>query len=187
MERKKIKKKKMEKPKIRINRILSHLIDSSNLEGTKLLNVNPTGENDKVLIDGNNLTTKLLQRIGYDRNVKLDLTNGAWIEVKRSRDMIDKILERREIKYGLNTGFGNFANVIIPEEDLKKLQKNLILSHACGVGDYLSVERTRMLFALRINVLAKGFSGVSTKLMKDLLDRFNAGKKKKADKKKSLF
>jgi histidine ammonia-lyase len=57
----------------------------------------------------------------------------------------------------LFVGFGNFASVNIPSEKLAELQTNLITSHAAGVGEPLSPERTRMLLALRINVLAKGY------------------------------
>jgi histidine ammonia-lyase len=59
--------------------------------------------------------------------------------------------------YGINTGFGNFATVSIPEEKLSELQWNLITSHAAGMGPPLTLERTRMLLALRVNVLAKGY------------------------------
>lgn len=77
--------------------------------------------------------------------------------VAKSRQLVDEIAAKGEPVYGINTGFGNFATVSIPDDRLSELQENLITSHAAGTGVPLSVERTRMLLALRINVLAKGF------------------------------
>lgn len=75
--------------------------------------------------------------------------------------------------YGVSTGFGNFARVVIPPEELSQLQKNLIESHCAGVGEPLTVERTRMLLALRINVMCKGYSGISLRNMNMLCKAFN--------------
>ena len=79
------------------------------------------------------------------------------------------------MKYGINTGFGNFKDVIIPPESVEELQVNLIRSHASGVGDNLSYERSLRMLALRCNVLAKGNSGVSHESLQRALDFFNAG------------
>ena len=77
------------------------------------------------------------------------------------------------VVYGVTTGFGKFANVVIPPNELELLQKKLIQSHSAGVGDPLSIERTRMMFALRINVLCKGFSGISISNLEILVQAFN--------------
>ncbi|VDM49082.1 unnamed protein product [Toxocara canis] len=76
--------------------------------------------------------------------------------------------------YGVSTGFGTFANVRIPEDKLKQLQLNLIRSHASGYGKPLQPSHVRMLLALRINVLAKGYSGISLPNIKKLIAAFNA-------------
>lgn len=76
--------------------------------------------------------------------------------------------------YGINTGFGKFATVPIEDEKLNELQRNLILSHSVGVGAPLSPQKTRMMFALRINVLAKGYSGVRSETLQQMIDFFNA-------------
>jgi histidine ammonia-lyase len=89
------------------------------------------------------------------------LSESAWEAVRRSRKVIDQIIESGKIVYGINTGFGNFANVIISKENLARLQLNLIRSHATCVGAPLSLPLTRKMFALRINTLAKGCSGIS--------------------------
>lgn len=70
-------------------------------------------------------------------------------------------------------GFGNFATVSISEDKLSELQENLITSHAAGTGSPLPIERTRMLLALRINVLAKGFSGIKEETLRTMCKAFN--------------
>ena len=94
--------------------------------------------------------------------------------MKASRAVIEKIVKDNRVVYGITTGFGKFARTVIEKEKLKELQVNLIRSHAAGVGRALTPERTRMLLALRINVLAKGFSGISFKTLNQLIDAFNA-------------
>uniref|UniRef100_A0A8C8CU88 Histidine ammonia-lyase n=1 Tax=Oncorhynchus tshawytscha TaxID=74940 RepID=A0A8C8CU88_ONCTS len=76
--------------------------------------------------------------------------------------------------YGITTGFGKFARTVIPVHKLKELQENLVRSHSAGVGNPLSPERTRMLLALRINVLAKGYSGISLETLHRMIQAFNA-------------
>lgn len=82
---------------------------------------------------------------GPAHHVLVELTPDAWDAVRVGRAVIDDVLSRKEIAYGINTGFGNFANVIIADEELEELQANLIRSHAAGVGMPLSPAKTRML------------------------------------------
>ena len=77
--------------------------------------------------------------------------------VRKCRQVVEDIASKNNPVYGINTGFGNFATVSIPADKLSELQENLITSHAAGTGPPLTLERTRMLLALRINILAKGF------------------------------
>jgi histidine ammonia-lyase len=78
-----------------------------------------------------------------------------------------------QVAYGINTGFGNFANVIIPNDELCKLQRNLIRSHAAGVGEPIKPNQTRMLMILRANVFAKGHSGIRPVTLRHLLAALN--------------
>jgi histidine ammonia-lyase len=114
---------------------------------------------ETILLDGTNLTPELLVRLSKG-NCTLDLTAEAWEKVRRAREVVDDILKNNVVAYGINTGFGFFADKIINESELDQLQVNLIRSHCAGVGAPLSVERTRMLLALRVNVLCKGHSGI---------------------------
>jgi len=108
------------------------------------------------------------------RHVTVQLTAEAWDRVRNGRAVIDEVLQRQEIAYGINTGFGNFANVIIEPNELEELQANLIRSHAAGVGMPLSPAKTRMLLALRINVLAKGHSGIRVETLERMIAALNA-------------
>ena len=78
------------------------------------------------------------------------------------------------VVYGITTGFGTFSNVKIDPAEIRQLQINLIRSHATGYGEPLSPQKARMLLALRINVLAKGHSGISLENVEKLIDAFNA-------------
>lgn len=131
-------------------------------------------ENSKlvVLLDGQSLSLETLDslRVG---NQKIGLSDGAWKRVEKARSVVDDILQRKEVVYGINTGFGNFADVVISPDKLQRLQENLIRSHAAGVGDPLSVEQTRALLVLRINCLAKGHSGISRETLEQLIEAFN--------------
>ena len=73
--------------------------------------------------------------------------------------VVDDAVARGAVVYGVTTGFGNFADVVIPRDQLRELQLNLVRSHAAGVGEPLGEAETRALMLLRANVLAKGFSG----------------------------
>ena len=87
------------------------------------------------------------------------LADAARLRVTESRRVVDKIIAEGRVVYGVNTGFGKLSDVRIAPEDLRRLQLNLVRSHACGVGRPLSEPETRALMLLRANVLALGFSG----------------------------
>lgn len=123
-------------------------------------------------LDGCSLSPKTLVALGQGK-LKIKLEEEAVQNVNKSRALLDNIVHDNKVVYGVTTGFGKFATVVIPSEKLKELQENLIRSHAAGVGPPLSIEHTRMLFALRINVLAKGYSGISLKTLRQLVTAFN--------------
>ncbi|KAH0807422.1 hypothetical protein GEV33_015362 [Tenebrio molitor] len=126
-----------------------------------------------VFLDGSNLSTELLVNLG-NGEFKIKLSKEAINNVLKSRSLVETFLEDNHSVYGVTTGIGNFATVDIPVEKLEDLQYNIIRSHAAGVGNPLSPARTRMLLALRINVLAKGYSGISLNTLQGLIDAFNA-------------
>ncbi|ETV82762.1 hypothetical protein H257_04559 [Aphanomyces astaci] len=129
--------------------------------------------NAAVVLDGCSLQTDDLVLLSKGQT-KLELSTEAWAKVKSSREVVDNILREKKVAYGINTGFGLFSNVVISEDKLSELQENLIRSHASGVGEPLSPSATRMLLALRINVLSKGHSGISVDTLEQLVAAFNA-------------
>jgi histidine ammonia-lyase len=136
--------------------------------------MNPWPTADPVVIDGAGLRLDELEAVAHGRRaVKLD--GAARERVARARRVVDEAVEKSQVVYGVTTGFGNFADVVIPRERLRELQMNLLRSHAAGVGDALSPPQTRALMLLRANVLAKGFSGVRPQTLDLLLSALNAG------------
>jgi len=111
-------------------------------------------------LTGSNLTIENLMELGAGK-YRIELSPDAWKRVRESRDVIENILKEDRKVYGVNTGFGNFADVKISPMNVAELQENLIRSHSAGVGNPLTLEQTRRLLALRINVLAKGKTSVS--------------------------
>ncbi|KAK6993459.1 histidine ammonia-lyase [Biomphalaria glabrata] len=135
--------------------------------------VQPAGDKELIALDGDSLSTDDLIRLGKGI-CNLTLTSEAEQKVNKSRALVEEILASNKVVYGITTGFGKFARTVIAKEKLVELQENLIRSHAAGVGSALPPERTKMLLALRINVLAKGYSGVSLDTLKKLIAAFNA-------------
>jgi len=106
--------------------------------------------------------------------VRVTITEEAMRRVKTGRNVVDRIVDKGDTAYGINTGFGLFANVVVGSDQLAELQTNLIRSHAAGVGPPLTIEQSRMLMVLRINTLAKGHSGVRPKTLAQMVEAFNA-------------
>ncbi len=126
-----------------------------------------------VQLDGETLSLENLVDIANGSRAQLPGTAASAIDT--SRAVVDDILRREEVVYGVNTGFGNFASVVIPSDKLQQLQYNLIRSHSAGVGSALDARTCRALIALRANVLAKGYSGIRLKNVEALVDALNAG------------
>jgi len=107
--------------------------------------------------------------------VPAELTDAARVAVRRARDLVDRHVESGDVVYGLTTGFGKLKSVAIDRADLARLQRNLVLSHCCGVGDPMPVAEVRAAQLLRLNGLARGHSGVRLETLDKLLRLYNAG------------
>ncbi|NMO22893.1 histidine ammonia-lyase [Pyxidicoccus fallax] len=126
----------------------------------------------RILIDGD--TLKLEEILQVARNeATVELAPEAAARVRASRALVDRVAAGDTPAYGINTGFGTLAEVRIDKKDLRDLQRNLILSHACGVGTPLPLPEARALLLLRCNVLAKGFSGIRPETLGLALDMLN--------------
>src|SRR5436305_2898156 len=95
--------------------------------------------------------------------------------IAASRKLIEQIVARDEVVYGVNTGFGKLSDVRVAPDDLRQLQLNLVRSHACGIGEPLSEPEVRAMMLLRANVLASGFSGIRGEVIELLCEMLNRG------------
>ncbi|OYV49897.1 MAG: histidine ammonia-lyase, partial [Burkholderiales bacterium 21-58-4] len=127
-----------------------------------------------LLIQAGKLNLDDIRRI-WRGQVELSLPGDAIDAMNASSAIVRKIIEQGDAAYGINTGFGKLAQTRIPDEDLETLQKNLILSHSVGVGEPLSAEVVRLVMALKIGSLARGFSGIRSVVVVTLQDMYNAG------------
>jgi histidine ammonia-lyase len=125
-----------------------------------------------ILLDGSTLTIEQLLAIA-DRGEQVALSDAARDRVRASRAVVDRRARGDEPAYGINTGFGSFAEVKIAPEALETLQLNLLRSHAAGVGNPLPPRTVRATMALRANVLAKGFSGIRLETLDALIALLN--------------
>src|SRR5688572_21965059 len=127
-----------------------------------------------ILLDGNTLSLEQLIAIA-DERVEVGLAPDARARVAAARAVVDEQVAGDRAVYGVNTGFGSFAETRIDREDLARLQINLLRSHAAGVDEPLPVRAVRATMALRANVLAKGFSGIRVETLERLITALNRG------------
>jgi histidine ammonia-lyase len=125
-----------------------------------------------VVIDGERLTLQEVERVAV-HGVSVRLSTEALQKIKSSRRLVEEILSSKQVVYGINTGFGKLCQVLIPKDQIQRLQRNLIVSHAAGVGRPLPVEVVRAMMLLRANVLAKGYSGVRPEVIQNLVVMLN--------------
>lgn len=127
-----------------------------------------------IIIDGNNLTLEdFIEVVRF--KAKVSLSDVAKEKVVKCRAYMEQLISEDKVIYGVNTGFGKLSQVKISLSDTSKLQENLLKSHACGVGEYLDEESTRGVMLLRINALAKGYSGIRLSTLERLIFYLNEG------------
>ena len=109
-----------------------------------------------------------------DGDCTLHLSQRSEELIKRCRDYLDeKIARTAEPVYGINTGFGSLCNISIGPDELSQLQSNLVMSHACGLGERLDTRTVRTMLLLKIQSLSYGNSGVAVETVQRLIDFFN--------------
>ncbi|MBK7028834.1 MAG: histidine ammonia-lyase [Bacteroidales bacterium] len=124
-------------------------------------------------IDSTLLSFDLINKIISD-NTRIELSFAAREKITRCRTYLDeKIKNQTEPIYGITTGFGSLCNRSISIEDLAQLQKNLVISHACGIGDPVSNEIVQLMLLLKIYGLSIGKSGVQIETVQRLVDLYN--------------
>src|SRR6476646_3313212 len=127
-----------------------------------------------IVLTGNELTFSQVYSVALHHET-VSLSPDAIARMKASRAVVDRLVASGKTAYGINTGFGKLASVRISAEQVRKLQVNLVRSHACGVGEPLSKPETRAILVLRANALAKGLSGVKPATVETLCAMLNAG------------
>jgi histidine ammonia-lyase len=127
-----------------------------------------------LLLAGQPLSLDEISQVALDRRA-VALDPAAPLRVRESRAVVDGLLARGDTAYGVNTGFGKLSDVRIEPGEVQALQRNLVRSHACGLGEPLQEAEVRAMLLLRANVLAKGFSGVRPELIEMLLELLNRG------------
>jgi histidine ammonia-lyase len=127
-----------------------------------------------VALDGESLTIGQVRAVAVD-NEAATLAAAAIEKMQRSRAVVERLAARDDPVYAVNTGVGLLADVHISAEDLEQLQRNVVRSHACGVGDPLEPAEVRAMMLIRANVLAKGYSGIRPIIAQRLCELLNHG------------
>ncbi len=127
-----------------------------------------------IILDGSNLTIENLVAIARN-NEPVELHHEALARIKKCRAMVEKKINAKEIMYGVNTGIGEFSEVVLDDDQVKDFQKYLIYNHAAGIGDPMPLEYVRGAMAGRINVHAHGNSGIRSEITMTLVEMLNKG------------
>ncbi len=126
-------------------------------------------------LTGDGLTLDDVERILLGQVEQLSLASSARRRVEKARRCLEDLLAKGTVIYGVNTGFGKLANQRIEADEVLALQENLLRSHAVGMGPLLSIPTSRLALTLRIQALAKGYSGVTPDLIDRLIEMYNRG------------
>lgn len=126
----------------------------------------------EIIIDGHQLTIEDV-KLAARHHVRVKLDEDAKNKIVKAENMVTRYVDEQRVSYGITTGFGKFSDTYISKEDTGKLQRNLIMSHACGVGEVFSEEVVRAMMLLRLNSLAQGFSGIRLSTFETLLEMLN--------------
>ena len=123
-------------------------------------------------LNGQTLTLAEIATVAFGE-APVKVSASARPLVSASRRVVEGIVARDDIVYGVSTGFGKLSDVRIPHDALAELQLNLVRSHACGIGNPLSEPEVRAMMLLRANVLALGFSGIGLEIIDTLCELLN--------------
>lgn len=110
----------------------------------------------------------------YAQAIHLELAEECLPAIERSVKTVQDVIDQGRVIYGINTGFGLMANTVIPHEELELLQRSIVLSHAAGVGKMMDEATVRLLMVLKVNSLARGYSGIRLSVIEALISLINA-------------
>ncbi|SFJ32027.1 histidine ammonia-lyase [Thermoflavimicrobium dichotomicum] len=129
-------------------------------------------KDEMIEIHGDSLTFQQYAAVVYDR-VPVRLSDEAMTKMAQSKQFVNDLAAQEQSIYGVTTGFGKFSDCVISSQQAQELQLNLIKSHACGIGEPLPETIVRGMMLLRINALAKGYSGISPNTVQALITLLN--------------
>jgi histidine ammonia-lyase len=125
-----------------------------------------------IVLDGSSLTVEKIVQIAR-QGKKVELSKEALKRIKTCRLMLEEKIKAHEIMYGVNTGIGEFSEVVLNDDQVKDFQKYLIYNHSAGIGEPMPVEYVRGAIAARINVHAHGNSGCRPEITLTLIEMLN--------------
>src|SRR2546423_8238866 len=125
-----------------------------------------------VELTGETLSLSEIARVAYGAE-PIGIGASARPRIEASRKVIEEIVAKGAVVYGVSTGFGKLSDVHVPAAELRQLQLNLVRSHACGIGNPLSAAEVRAMMLLRANVLALGLSGIRLEVIELLCEMLN--------------
>src|SRR5881409_1910671 len=127
-----------------------------------------------IYLSGQPLTLQQIADVAHGRE-RVALADEARVRVNNARNVVERIVAEGRTVYGVNTGFGKLSDVSIQSSELRELQKNLVRSHSCGLGNPLSEAEARAMLLLRANVLAAGLSGARSVVVDTLVAMLERG------------
>ncbi|HMJ09563.1 MAG TPA: histidine ammonia-lyase [Pyrinomonadaceae bacterium] len=132
---------------------------------------------NEIIIDGESLTFEQVTAAAYGQpgEPRILLSDAAKAAVRRGAKAVETLLDRGEIAYGITTGFGAFKDKIISRDEAGLLQRNIVVSHAVGVGKPFDTPTVRAIMLIRANTLARGFSGITLETLELILELLNRG------------
>ena len=132
---------------------------------------------DAIVLDGESLNFEQVLAAAFGRpgEPRVSLADDARAKVQGAADAVDRLLENGEIAYGITTGFGAFKDKIISLDETAALQRNIVLSHAVGVGDSFDAATVRAVMLIRANTLSRGYSGIRVGTLELILELLNRG------------
>jgi len=127
-----------------------------------------------VILDGKSLTISDIVNVARN-GYKVEIDPNAKKLITECADSVMQWVDEGRVVYGVTTGFGDLATVVIPSDQCRQLQENLLMSHACGFGEALHEDYVRAIMLLRINTLTRGYSGISLPTLTQLVNYLNLG------------
>lgn len=115
---------------------------------------------ERIVIQPGQLTLSQLRDV-QRKHIPISLAEDAHIAIQKAEQVVLNVIAENRTVYGINTGFGLLANTKIAESELELLQRSIVLSHAAGIGDFMSEDVVRLLLLLKINSLSRGYSFAS--------------------------